>query len=166
LSAADLALLILLSIGAFIGYRQGFLMALFSFAALLLGVLGAFKLLGYAVIFLNSHFDVNKTILPYLAFAVVFIAIVIAVRLLGRLIKVSIDKTFLGRIDQAAGAALGLLKAAFLSSVALWILHALHLNVPEQWTEGAWLLPAIESFAPSVALWLGEFVPFFKDIFT
>ena len=156
----------LLFVGAFSGYRQGFLMALFSFAALLLGVLGAFKLLGYAMIFLEDQFSVSKTILPYVAFAIVFIAIVIGVRLLGRLIKVSIDKTFLGRLDQVAGAALGLLKAAFLLSVAIWILRALHVNLPNQWARDSWLFPMIEAFAPKITLWLGEYMPFLKDIFT
>lgn len=166
MTTADLTLVVIILIGAISGYRQGFLMELFSFAALLLGVLGAFKLLGYAMIFLDDQFHVNKTILPYVAFAVVFIAIVIAVRLLGRLIKISIDKTFLGRLDQVAGAVLGLLKAAFLLSVALWILRSLQLELPSGWTAHSWLLPKIEGFAPQVTLWLGEYIPFFRDIFT
>ena len=153
-------------LGAFSGYREGFLMELFSFAALLLGVLGAFKLMGYAMVFLNEEFEINKTVLPYLAFAVVFIAILIAVKLLGRIIKVSIDKTFLGQVDQVAGAGLGLLKAAFLLSVSLWILDALDFELPERWTSNSWLLPRIESFAPQVTVWLGHFLPFFNDIFT
>lgn len=141
-------------------------MELFSLVALLAGVLGAFKLLGYAMIFLEDEFNVSKTIVPYVAFAVVFIAIVIAVRLLGKLIKVSIDRTFLGRIDQVAGALLGLVKAAFLLSVALWIMGALHIELPEKWTSQSWLLPKIESFAPQVTLWIADYIPLFKDVFT
>ena len=141
-------------------------MELFSFAALLLGVLGAFKLLGSAMIFLDDQFQISKTLLPYVAFALVFIAIVIAVRLLGKLIKLSIDKTFLGSLDRAAGAVLGLLKASFLLSVALWILRSLTLQLPAGWTADSWLLPRVEAFAPQVAVWLGEYIPFFRDIFT
>jgi membrane protein required for colicin V production len=104
--------------------------------------------------------------LPYVAFALVFIAIVIGVRLLGKLMKVSIDKTFLGQMDQAAGAGLGLLKAAFLLSVSLWILDVMDFDLPEKWTTNSWLLPRIESLAPQVTLWIGDYVPFFKDVFT
>ena len=153
-------------LGAFFGYREGFLMELFSFAAIVLGVLGAFKLMGYAMVWLAAEFDINKTILPYLAFAVVFIVILIAVKMVGKILKVSIDKTFLGRVDQAAGAGLGLIKAAFLLSVSLWILDALDFDLPERWTSNSWLLPRIESFAPQVTVWIGDYVPFFKDIFT
>ena len=166
MSSVDLVLAVIILIGAVSGYREGFLMELFSFAAILLGVLGAFKLMGYAMVFLSGEFDINETILPYVAFALVFIAILIAVRLLGKLLKVSIDKTFLGQIDQAAGAGLGLLKAVFLLSVSLWIIDALDFELPEKWTSDSWLLPRIESFAPQVTVWLGHYVPFFKDIFT
>ena len=38
LSYADIALLIVLALGAFFGYRKGFLMELFYLLALLLGV--------------------------------------------------------------------------------------------------------------------------------
>ncbi|HET7179047.1 MAG TPA: CvpA family protein [Chryseosolibacter sp.] len=166
MTTADLTLVVIILIGAISGYRQGFLMELFSFAALLLGILGAFKLLGYAMIFLDDQFNISKTILPYVAFAAVFIAIVISVRLIGKLIKMSIDKTLLGSLDKAAGAVLGLLKASFLLSVALWIVHSLNLQLPSAWTTDSWLLPRVESFAPQVAVWLGQYVPFFRDIFT
>lgn len=166
MSSADIALVIFILIGAIGGFRQGFLMELFSLAALLLGILGGFKLMGEAMVLLSDEFDINKTALPYIAFAVVFIAILIGVNLLGRLIKLSIDRTFLGTVDQAAGAGLGVLKAAFLLSVALWILSAVDMNLPEKWTDDSWLLPRIEAFAPLVTLWIGEYVPFFQDIFT
>src|SRR5688572_26074438 len=100
-------------IGAFTGYKEGFLVGLFSFLALVLGVLGGFKLMGWAMLFLASHFNVDEKVLPYFAFAAVFIVIVIAVRLLGSTLKASLDKTFLGRLDQFAGAILGLFKTAF-----------------------------------------------------
>jgi membrane protein required for colicin V production len=165
-SAVDIALIVLIFIGAFSGYREGFLMELFSFAAIVLGVIGGFKLMGYAIVFLSDHFDINKTFLPYAAFAAVFLAILIIVKLVGRLLKVSIDHTFLGSVDQAAGAGLGLVKAVFLMSVTLWILNALDLDLPEKWTEDSWLLSRVESFAPQVTMWLADYVPFFKDVFT
>lgn len=162
----DIALIVLILIGAVGGYREGFLMTLFSLTALVLGILGAFKLMGYAIVWLADEFTINETMLPYVAFALVFIAILIGVTLLGKLIKISIDKTFLGRVDQVAGAALGVLKAVFLLSVSLWILNALDFDLPEKWTTTSWLLPRVESFAPAVTMWLSDYIPFFKDIFT
>lgn len=166
MSTVDIALVAIILIGAVSGFREGFLMELFSFAALVLGVLGAFKLMGYAMLYLADQFNIDESILPYVAFAVVFIGILIAVRLVGKMIKVSIDRTFLGRVDQVAGAGLGMLKAAFLVSVCLWILDALDLDLPEKWTGDSWLLQRVESFAPQVAVWMGHYVPFFRDVLT
>lgn len=166
MSTVDVALVILILLGAVSGYRQGFLMTLVSLAAIILGVLGGFKLMGYAMIYLADTFDLSDRILPYAAFAVVFLIILILVRLLGQLLKVSIDKTFLGPVDQAAGAGLGLLKSAFMLSVTLWILEALNFELPEDWTSDSWLLPRIESFAPMVTAWIGDVVPLFRDVIT
>jgi membrane protein required for colicin V production len=164
LSSVDIALIAIIIIGAISGYREGFLMELFSFVALVLGVLGAFKLLGWAMLFLSDHFDVDKDILPYVAFGVVFLAIVIVVKLIGNMLKLSIDKSFLGRVDQIAGAALGLLKTIFIVSVLLWIADSLHYHLPDRWTEDSWLLPQVASFAPEIADWVSEVFPIFRDV--
>ena len=166
MSTADVALVVLIIIGAFSGYRHGFLLELFSLVAILLGVLGGFKLMGYAMVYLSEAFDINQKFLPYAAFAVVFVGILIVVNLVGKILKMSIDKTFLGQVDQAAGAGLGLLKAAFMLSVTLWIMNALNLDLPEHWTSDSWLLPKIESLAPQVTAWIGAYVPVFRDVIT
>jgi membrane protein required for colicin V production len=164
LSSIDIALIAVIIIGAISGYREGFLMELFSFVALVLGVLGAFKLLGWAMLMLSDYFDVDKDILPYVAFGVVFLAIVIVVRLVGNMLKLSIDKSFLGRVDQIAGAGLGLIKTIFILSVLFWIAESLHYQLPDRWTEGSWLLPQVISFAPEIADWISEVFPIFRDV--
>ncbi|MBT1700049.1 CvpA family protein [Fulvivirgaceae bacterium PWU4] len=165
MSGIDIVICVILLIGAYTGFKEGFLMELFSFLAILLGVLGGFKLMGWAMLMLGDKFNVDQKVLPYVAFAVVFIAIVIAVRLLGNLIKVSIDKTFLGRVDQVAGAILGFFKTAFLLSVILWIVDSLKVDLPLRWTADSWILPKVAGFAPVITGWIGEFFPVFKDVF-
>src|SRR5690349_23390697 len=140
-------------------------MELFSLLAILLGVLGAFKLLGWAIVYLGNEFDIDQKHLPYVAFAVVFVLIVIAVRLLGNLIKLSIDKTFLGRVDQIAGSFLGVIKSAFILSVLMWLADSFKIEFPDKWTSDSWLFPKVAAFAPAFTHWLGEFFPFFNDVF-
>jgi membrane protein required for colicin V production len=168
-TAADIAICIIILIGAYAGYKEGFLMELFSLLALLLGVLGGFKLMGWAMLYLVDHFNVDKKVLPYVAFGVVFIAIVILVRLLGNMIKLSIklslDKSFLGRVDQVAGGLLGVVKTAFILSVLIWLSDSLRFNFPEKWTDNSWLFPKVAIFAPTVTSWIGEWFPIFRDVF-
>jgi membrane protein required for colicin V production len=165
LSYIDIALILFLLLGAYGGYKEGFLMELFSVLAILLGILGGFKLMGNAMVLLDQQFNIDETVLPYLAFIVVFILVLIVVRLIGKSIRASIDDSFLGKVDQSAGAFLGIFKSAFMLSVGLWIIQSLKISFPEKWTDDAWLYPKISVLAPTVAEWISEYVPLLSDIF-
>ena len=140
-------------------------MSLFSLLAIILGILGGFRLMGWEMILLANEFNIDKVVLPYIAFSVVFVAIVIAVRLLGNVIKLSIDKSFLGSADQIAGAFLGVFKTAFLLSVFLWIIDSLRIDLPERWVSDSWLYPKVSAFAPVITSWISDIFPVFRDVF-
>jgi membrane protein required for colicin V production len=165
LSWIDIALIAVIVFGGYRGYRQGFLMETFSLLGLILGVLGGFKLMGMALVFLSDRFDIDERILPYVAFAVVFILIVVGVNLLGKALRASIDKTLLGRIDEAAGAFLGAVKTVFMISVVLWIISSVKLDPNGLWAGESQLVPYVAAFAPLVTSWIGELIPAFNDIF-
>ena len=165
MSKIDIALVIVLIIGAIGGYRKGFLSELFSLLGIILGILAGFKLMGIAMVNLAQHYDIDEKILPYVAFAVVFLIVIIIVSLLGKLLKSSIEKTVLGSADQVAGSVLGLFKAAFMASVILWITTSMEMNIPDNWTEDSWLHPRIASLAPTVTSWIAEVFPVFSDLF-
>lgn len=165
MSPADIVLGLLVLLGAWSGYKEGFLMELISLTAILLGVLCGFKLMGEGMILLEEKFNADKSTLPYLSFAVIFIIIVVLVRLIGKLVKNSIDKSFLGTVDQAMGGALGAFKTLFLISIVLWIADSLRLTPKVAWTEGSWLYPFTATLAPRTAEWIGGFLPVFKEIF-
>ncbi len=165
MSKADILLLVLIALGAFSGYKEGFLMELFSVVAIVLGIFGGFKLMGEGMILLQDQFNADKKVLPYISFIVIFIIIVIVVTLIGRMIKHSIDKSFLGKMDQLMGLILGAFKTLFLLSVVIWIVDSLEFNLKSEWTEGSWLYPFTAQLAPTIASWTGDFIPVFKEIF-
>lgn len=165
MSWIDIALIFIFLAGAFGGYRKGFLSELFSLLGVILGILAGFKLMGIAMIKLTHFYDINDKILPYVAFGVVFLIVVIVVSLLGKLLKSSIEKTVLGNADQMAGSVLGLFKTAFMVSVVLWITSSMEINIPEHWSEDSWLYPVTASFAPTVTSWVAEIFPVFSDLF-
>jgi membrane protein required for colicin V production len=165
LSKIDIALVIVLAIGAVAGYRKGFLSELFSLLGIILGILAGFKLMGIAMVNLQARYNIDEKILPYVAFGVVFLIVIILVSLLGKLFKSSIEKTVLGNVDQAAGSVLGLLKTAFMASVILWITSSMEMKIPDNWTEDSWLHPMITSMAPAFTSWVAEIFPVFSDLF-
>lgn len=165
MSYLDIALILFMVVGAYTGYKEGFLVTLLSMVAILLGILGGFKLMGTAMVLLDQKFNIDETVLPYVAFGVVFILVVVLVTLLGRAMRASIDKTFLGKIDESAGAVLGFFKTAFMLSVVLWIIHSLHIGFPDTWTENAWVYPRLATLAPTVTEWISNYLPVFEDVF-
>jgi membrane protein required for colicin V production len=165
LSKVDIVLTLFALLGAWNGYKEGFLMELISLIAIMLGVLGGFKLMGEGMILLQEKFNADKSTLPYLSFIVIFIIIVILVRLLGKMVKNSIDKSFLGTIDQAMGGVLGVFKTLFMLSIVIWIIDSLKITPKAEWTEGSWLYPFTAHLAPRTADWIGGFIPAFKEIF-
>jgi membrane protein required for colicin V production len=161
----DIVLVIVLLIGAVGGYRKGFLSELFSLLGIILGILAGFKLMGIAMVNLTRYYEIDDKILPYVAFGIVFIIVTILVGLLGKFLKSSIEKTVLGNADQLAGSVLGILKAAFMASVLLWIISSVKVNLPEHWMEDSWLYPPIASLAPTITSWVAEIFPVFNDLF-
>lgn len=161
----DITIGVVVIFGAIGGYREGFLMEVISLVAILLGILAGFKFMGMAMVFLDSRFEINQSILPFIAFVTVFVIIVILVSLLGRLIKASISRSLLGQLDRAMGALVGMVKVLFMISVALWIFDSLELTVFRQSVSNSKIAPWLADVAPSIATWLGDVIPFFKDVF-
>jgi membrane protein required for colicin V production len=165
LSKVDIVLIIILIVGALAGYKKGFLSELFTLLGIILGVLAGFKLMGAAMLMLDEHYEINEHVLPYAAFGVVFLFVVIGVSLLGKVLKSSLEKTVLGSVDKLFGGLLGILKTAFILSVMIWLLTSLNVYAPSSFTEDAWLYPTVARVAPAVTVWIGEIFPVFSDLF-
>lgn len=165
MSSVDVGLVIVAVLGTYNGYKAGFIMSLISLLAVILGLLGGIKLMGYGMAFLQSRFSVTAAMLPYISFGIVFLVIVLAVSLLGRALKASIDKNFLGSIDQALGGIMGLFKVLFMTSTCLWILSSMSIFQHAAWIEKSWLYPKVAGFAPWLTSIIANVIPTFRGIF-
>lgn len=161
----DIVIAIILLIGIYKGYRNGFLMGLISLLAIVLGIFGGFKLMGEGMLFLQKEFNADTSVLPYLSFLLIFIIIVVLVNLFGKLIKTSIDKTMFGVVDEILGAALGGIKWLFLLSVLFWIVDSMDFEPWPEWTEGSILYPFTITFATELSGYVSDILPFFKETF-
>lgn len=161
----DLILLIPLILGAYTGYRRGLIMELVGVIALILAILGAFKLLHAGIDFLSRYIPEYSNFIPFIAFIGIFIGILILVNLLGKLTKKFLDLTILGTFDNFAGALIGIFKWAFLTSIVLWLSLQVDLKIPDQLTENSILYPYIVELAPTVGEYLSAIFPFASDLF-
>ena len=161
----DIAISLILAVGAFLGYKRGFLMELFFLVAILLGVFAGFKLMSMGMEILQREWNADKKFLPYISFAVIFILVLVLTIFVGTRIKNSLDDTFLGKVDAIAGALLGVTKYAFCLSVIFWLANSVKISLPNTWTSGSYLYPLTAKFAERTSGYLGNFIPFFKEIF-
>lgn len=160
----DIILLTILLIGAFKGYRRGFLLEIIAIGALLLGIIGGLRLLHWGMEILSDYFEIHSQLLPYITFIVIFIGIILLVNLLGKAMKKIIDMTLLGNFDDIAGAVIGIIKWAFGLSVILWISNRFGITIPEHLTDSSRIYPWIEDFAPSIVGYLTGIFPFIEDL--
>lgn len=165
MSKIDIVLAIILTLGAYLGYKRGFLMELFFLLAIVLGIFVGFKLMGQGMEVLQREFNADKKFLPYLSFIIIFILVMVLTIFFGRRIKNSLDDTFLGKVDSVAGAVLGITKYAFCLSVILWLANSLRIKLPDSWTSGSYIYPFTAKVAERASGFLGSFIPFFKEIF-
>lgn len=161
----DIILLLPLLYGAFKGFQKGFILEVISILAFILALIGGFKLLHWGMALLDQHFDISGDLLPYVAFMVIFIGIIILVNLLGNMIKKVVDMTLLGPVDKLAGALLSVVKWAFGISVLLWLTASFGITFPEDWTADSILYTKMLNFSVYLVEKLSFIVPFAQDLF-
>jgi membrane protein required for colicin V production len=161
----DIILLVPLLLGAYLGFKRGLLLELVGLVALVLAILGAFKLLHTGIEFLNQYIPKYGNFVPFVAFIGIFIGILILINLLGHLTKKLMDLTLLGSFDYIAGAILGIFKWAFLVSVVLWLTEQVHITIPEKLIRDSFLYPYILNFAPKIGNYVASVFPFADNLF-
>lgn len=166
MSTLDIIIIAILGIAAFSGFRTGFVMEIVSIAALVLGIIGGFVLLHEGIDFLQFQFDLTGELIPYLAFLLIFLSIIILVNLLGRVTKKALDLTLLGSIDNVAGALVSVFKWSFGLSVLIWIFEYFDLNPLQRFTAESSLYPIIADVAPSIMDLISVLLPFTEDLFS
>jgi membrane protein required for colicin V production len=125
----DLVLIIILIIAAIQGFRKGFIVEVASLAALILGIWGGIKFSDWTAGFITETFGYHSEHLTTIAFLVTFIAIVIVIHILGRVLDNMIKAVALGFLNRLAGIIFGILKTAVILSIFLLLFDAMDENV-------------------------------------
>jgi len=101
---------ILLMIFAVIkGYRSGFIIAVFSFLGIIIGVAAAMKLSTLVAGWLRDSTSISAAWLPFLSFALIMIGVILLVRLGARLIQSAMELVLLGWLNKLTGFVCGLI---------------------------------------------------------
>jgi|TARA_Y100000114_G_scaffold33216_1_gene28605 membrane protein required for colicin V production len=163
LKTLDIILLIPLIFGAVLGFKKGLLLEIIGVLAFVLAIIGGFKLMEVGMVYLSEYLQDFDQLLPFISFLVIFLAIIILVNMLGKLLKKMIDMTILGGFDKFAGAILGLVKWAIGVSILLWLVSNFGLQLPGQ-NEELVLYPFLTELGPKLIASLDVVLPFAQEM--
>lgn len=163
--AIDIIFLILMILAVFKGMSRGFIVAVFSLLAFIIGLAAALKLSATVARHLHEKMNLGGYWLPVLSFLIVFIAVSFIIRWAAGLIKKTAGVLFLGWIDTLAGILLYVFMYCMIFSVALFFAARIHVITPE--TQAASKTYSfIEPFGPRVMSFVGKALPFFSHMFS
>ncbi len=160
----DILLMILLGIAVFKGYRSGFVVAVFSFLGVFIGLVAAVKFSALAAGWLQNTTSVTGAWLPFLSFALVMVCVIILVRLGAKMIQSALELVLLGWVNKLSGMLLYAVLYLTVYSVFLFYAEKIHLLKPAL-MESSRSYPFIRSWGPAAIEWIGKAIPVFKGMF-
>ncbi|HTE27600.1 CvpA family protein [Flavitalea sp.] len=160
----DIILLGLMIMAVVKGLQRGFIVALFSMIAFIVGLVAALKLSTVVAAYLDDSINVSARWLPFLAFGLVFIVVVLLVRLLAAVIQSTMELAMLGWVNRIAGIFLYAIMYILIFSVLLFF--AVQMNFFNQDTlDSSSTYVYIKPVGPFVIDGIGVLLPWFKDMF-
>lgn len=169
----DIIIVIPILWGMFRGFKRGLIIELCTLMALVLGVYGATSFGDMAGQYLESEFNTDPRISLVLAFSIVFIIIVIAVFLFGKILEGLIKMVALGIVNKLFGLVFGGLKFALILSGLLFMINGFPLSeklISSQWKSDSILYQPIASIAPRLfpilhnVTWMDNLEKHFEDL--
>ena len=149
----DIVFLIILGWSIYRGFTHGFVIAVASLGALILGVFGAIKFSGYTANLLSSRFELNAENINLIAFILTFVLIVILTHITAWAVDKLIKAVALGLFNRIAGALFCLIKNALIISVFLVIIQRINEKVtilPEKEMNNSILYKPLQVLAPAI----------------
>ena len=160
----DIVFIILLVIAIFKGYTRGFIIAVFSLLAIIIGLAAAVKLSVVTASWLKNAIHIAAKWLPVLAFAIVFIATVVLVKLGAKALEKTAEMVLLGWFNKLCGIVLYIVLYTVVLSVLLFYAEKLHLLQPDT-IAASKTYPYLAPWGPKAINAIGMLIPVFKDMF-
>ncbi|MGF7232426.1 CvpA family protein [Arachidicoccus sp.] len=160
----DIIAAIILVLAIFKGYKQGVIMAIFSFLALIIGVAAAMKL-SLAVANYMYHHGMHGKWISFLAFIIVLIVVILMVKLSARIIQKIAEVIFMGWLNRLVGIALYTFIYLTIFSVLLFYADKIGL-IGSKSMQHSITYKYIGPLGPFVIDNIGKVIPWFKNMFT
>jgi membrane protein required for colicin V production len=149
----DVLILIPAVWGFWRGFMKGVVMEVATLLAFFLGVWGGMKLSDVVAGWIRDLFSSESAYIPLIAFALVFVSILIGVFAIAKFIEKSMEETTLGIFNKLAGGLFGCLKFLLIISVIFFVIDAVEKSVtviPPHVKNNSLLYRPVAQIAPAV----------------
>jgi membrane protein required for colicin V production len=147
------------------GIRNGLIIAVFSILAFIIGLAAALKLSTVVASWLAQSTNINVQWLPFLAFALVFLLVVLAVRSVAKLIEKAMDLAWMGWLNKLGGVLIYACMYLLILSVLFFYGTQLKLITEEARTTSV-AYTYIAPVGPKVIEMIGVVIPIFSNMFS
>jgi membrane protein required for colicin V production len=159
----DIAFFVMMAIAIFKGFSKGFVVAVFAFFALLIGLAAALKLSVVVTHYLQSVTGYEKW-LPAASFVLVFLLVVLLVKIMAKIIEKALAIVMLGWLNIIGGILVYAIIFGIIFSAALFYAEKMYLVSPEAVKE-SYMYPYISPWGPKAIDFIGNIIPTFKGLF-
>jgi membrane protein required for colicin V production len=160
----DIIFVVLLIAAIFKGYSRGLIVGVFSVLALVIGLAAALKLSVVTASWLKNAVHIAAKWLPVLAFALVFLVVVLLVRLGAKALEKTAELAFLGWANKLGGILLYAVLYIIIYSVVLFYAEKLDILKPASIASSKTYV-FIKPWGIKTIDFIGTIIPFFKDMF-
>jgi membrane protein required for colicin V production len=126
----DIIICIPLVWGLYKGFTKGLIVEAATFVAFGLGVWGGIHFSNLVAKKMSEYFNWHSIYLPIISFALTFLAIIILVYFIAKLVQRLAEGMALGIFNKAGGAIFGILKFAMIMSVIIFMMDAIEKSYP------------------------------------
>jgi membrane protein required for colicin V production len=163
--AVDVLFIVFLLLAIIRGLRHGFIIAVVSTVAWIIGIAAAIKLSAVVAGYGRTHTHLPPRWLPVLAFLLVFLAVVIGLHAIAKLIEKAVDLAMMGWLNKLMGVLLYAFLFVTTLSVLLFYAVQIHL-ISAQTLSASVTYPYISPWGRVTIDEFGKFVPWFEGMFT
>lgn len=146
------------------GYTKGFIIAIFSLLALIIGLTAAVKFSEIVAGYLGNSVNVSEKWLPFISFILVFLIVVMLIRLGAKMLEKTIQLAMMGWLNRLGGIVFYALIYIMTLSVLLFYATQLNIVKPDTMNESN-TYDFIAPMGPWVIEGFGKLVPVFENMF-
>jgi membrane protein required for colicin V production len=160
----DIIFAVLIILAIIKGYRRGFIVAVFSFLAIIIGLAAAIKLSTIVADHLGHATKISDKWLPIVSFIIVFIIITLLVRLGANALQKLVESLMLGFFNRLGGIIFYV--AIYITVFSILLFYAQQINIIKAdtiKTSVTWSF--IQPWGPKAINLIGSVIPFFKNMF-